>query len=301
MCNVLVGCAIGDALGVPFETMQAKNPFLKKWNGIEYLGSKHHKLMPGQYSDDTQMSLCVANSLLECREFNPTDLAQRYQEWFFEGNPRGFGHTTRIAMNALKDGAHWSESGVDGSYGNGTAMRAAPFGVFFRNDMKSLIEAVSIDSAITHNSPDAKAGAIAIAVATALAANGDTDKLLDRVFEKLPDSAIKKTVSTLDILISSDYIKPMEALRALGTSANIKETVPAALYCFLKFDRFISAAYAIIKVGGDTDTNSSIIGALYGAKYGIKHFSKYHLDNVEDSQKLTILDFQLYYGNKPAF
>lgn len=293
MCNVLVGCAIGDALGVPFETMQSKNKFLKDWNGLSYLGSRSHKLDPGQYSDDTQMSLCVTNSLLECQEFNPDDLAQRYQEWFFSGAARGFGRTTRMAMNALKEGVHWSESGVEGSYGNGTAMRAAPFGVFFRNDMKTLVEAVSIDSAITHRSPDAKAGAIAIAVATALAANGDTENLLNRVFEKLPESSIRKTISTLDVLISSDYIKPREALRALGTSANIKETVPAALYCFLKLDRFMSAVHLAIKAGGDTDTTAAIVGSLFGAKDGLSGIDAcFH--GVEDFGLLLELDSKLY-------
>ncbi len=293
MCNVLVGCAIGDALGVPFESMQYKNSFLKKWDGVNYLGSRNHKLDPGQYSDDTQMSLCVAKSLLECQEFNPADLAQRYQDWFFKGNPRGFGRTTRMAINALKDGVHWSKSGIEGSYGNGTAMRAAPFGVFFRKDIKALIEAVSIDSEITHKSDDAKAGALAIALAAAFTANGDTDKLLIRIFEKLPDSSIRKTISTLDLLICSDYISPRDALRALGTSANIKETVPAALYCFLKFDRFISGIYAAIKAGGDTDTTAAIVGSLFGARDGVAGIDN-HLLNVEDFGLLVELDSKLY-------
>jgi len=294
MCNCLVGACIGDALGMPFEGMDRANKLLVNWDGLTYLPSKSHKLEAGMYTDDGQLSIIVANSLIECREFNPYDLAQRYQEWFFSGNPRGFGRTTRMAMNALKDGVHWSESGIKGSYGNATAMRAAPFGVFFRNDMKSLIEAVSIDSAITHNSPDAKAGAIAIAVVTAFAANGDTEDLLDRVFEKLPDSAIRKTISTLDLLIYSDYVKPREALRALGTSANIKETVPAALYCFLKFDNYADAVRTAIRAGGDVDTTASIIGALFGAKDGIKNIPQEWIDGVENFELLIELDSKLY-------
>lgn len=297
MCNVLVGACIGDALGMPFEGMSRDNPLLINWDGKSFLPSKSHNLKAGMYTDDGELSIIVANSLTDCGEFNPADLAQRYQEWFFEGNPRGFGRTTRMAMNALKDGVHWSESGIKGSYGNGTAMRVAPFGVFFRNDMKRLIEVVSIDSAITHRSPDAKAGAIAIAFATALAANGDTENLLDRIFEKLPESAIKKTISTLDLLIFSDYIKPMEALRVLGTSANIKETMPAALYCFLKFNNYADAVRTAIRSGGDTDTNSSIIGALFGAKDGIKNIPQEWVDGVENSRKLIFLDSQLYFNN----
>ena len=58
--NVLLGGAIGDALGVPFEKKQAIDPFLIGWDGKSFLGSSHHKLLPYQYSDDTQMSIMVA-------------------------------------------------------------------------------------------------------------------------------------------------------------------------------------------------------------------------------------------------
>jgi ADP-ribosylglycohydrolase len=300
MCNVLVGTAVGDALGVPFETFLINNPLLLDWDGTTYLGSKYHGLEPGQYSDDTQLSILVAKSLILNSGFNPDDLAARYQDWFFSGVARGYGKTTKLAMEALKSGKHWNESGIAGSLGNGTAMRAAPFGVYFRNDFKQLIAAVKIDSAITHVSEDAEAGAIAIALTAAYAVNRNTENLLDKICENLPDCKVKKTISSLDALINADNITPPQALRVLGTKANVQETVPAALYCFLKFDNYHDAVLAAIKAGGDTDTTAAIVGALFGARDGIKKIDR-KFYSVEDFDKLIELDSQLYNRSNSLF
>lgn len=299
MCNVLVGTAVGDALGVPFETFLINNPALIDWDGSSFLGSKYHGLAPAQYSDDTQMSIMVAESLVN-NGFSPNDLSQRYVEWFFSGVARGYGKTTQLALTSIKNGKHWSESGIVGSLGNGTAMRAAPFGVYFRNDIKQLIDAVKIDSAITHVSEDAEAGAIAISLAAAYAVNKDTEFLLDKIGGYLPDCKLKKTIFSLDSLINSDNISAPQALRVLGTKANVQETVPSALYCFLKFDNYHDAVVAAIRAGGDTDTTAAIVGALFGAQDGLKQIDpKFHV--VEDFDKLMRLDGQLYKRNNHMF
>ena len=118
-------------------------------------------------------------------------------------------------------------------------MRSAPFGVYFRNDIKSLVQICKIDSNITHASPDAEAGSIAIAIAAYYAVNNDTDNLLDKIYEHLPDSKVKNTIFSLDSLINSEHITPAQALRVLGTKANVRETVPSAVYCFIKFDNAV--------------------------------------------------------------
>lgn len=300
MSNVLVGTAIGDALGVPFEGMLVNNKELIAWDGKGFNGSAYHQLQPGQYSDDTQMSVMVANSLVTNRGFNPDDLAARYVDWINSGIARGYGKTTLMAVQNLMSGKHWSESGIAGSYGNGTAMRAAPFGIYYRNDLQSLVAICKIDSAITHASEDAEAGSIAIALATAYAVNNDTENLLERISEKLPDSKVKGLVYSLDSLVNSDKISPQQALRVLGTKANVRETVPAALYCFLRFNNYHDAVYAAIKAGGDTDTTAAIVGALFGAKFSMKGIDK-SFYSVEDFDKLVELDSQLYNRSNTTF
>ncbi len=293
MSNVLLGTAIGDALGVPFETKLVNNKELMDWDGTTYLGSEHHKLKPGQYSDDTQMSIVVAESLIINSGFNPDDLAQRYLAWIKSGLARGYGKTTLMAMQNLDSGKHWSESGIAGSYGNGTAMRAAPFGVYFRNDIKSLVSIAKMDSAITHVSEDAEAGAITIALAAAYAVNHDTDNLLEKICIHLPDCKVKNTIYSLGSLIDSEHIKPDQALKILGTRANVRETVPAAIYCYLKFDNYTDAVRTAIRAGGDTDTTAAIVGALFGAELGLKGIDK-DFYSVEDFDRLIELDSQLY-------
>lgn len=300
MSNVLLGTAVGDALGVPFETKLINNSELNAWDGKTFLGSEHHKLLPGQYSDDTQMSLMVAESLIEHRNFNPDDLAARYVDWMVSGRARGWGKTTLMAVQNMQAGKHWSESGIAGSQGNGTAMRAAPFGVYFRNDLKSLVQICKIDSAITHASEDAEAGSIAIALAAAYAVNDDTEGLLEKIWEYLPESKVKNTVYSLDALINSDHITPEQALRVLGTKANVRETVPSALYCFLKFNKYHEAVECAIRAGGDTDTTAAIVGALFGAKLGMKAIDE-SFYSVEDFDKLVQLDSQLYNRSSQSF
>lgn len=301
MSNVLLGTAVGDALGVPFETKLANYEPLVAWDGKTFLGSEHHKLQPGQYSDDTQMSLMVAESLIGNHGFNPDDLAERYVDWMVSKRARGYGKTTLLAIQNLLNGKHWSESGVPGSYGNGTAMRAAPFGVYFRNDLQSLIAIAKMDSAITHASEEAEAGAVAIALASAYAVNGGTEGLLDELWQVLPDSKVKSVVYSLDSLIDSPYITPEQALRVIGTKGDVRQTVPAALYCFLKFDNYHDAVLASIKAGGDTDTTAAIVGALFGAKLGVQGIDSDLVKAVEESDRLIELDSQLYNRSNGSF
>jgi ADP-ribosylglycohydrolase len=301
MSSVLLGTAIGDALGVPFETKLANYELLVGWDGETFLGSEHHRLKPGQYSDDTQMSLMVAESLIENHGFNPDDLAERYVEWITSGRARGYGKTTMLAIQNLLKGKHWSESGIAGSYGNGTAMRAAPFGVYFRNDLKSLVSICKMDSGITHASDEAEAGSIAIGLAAAYAVNREKEGLLEELWKILPDSKVKSIVYSLDSLIDSPYITPEQALRVIGTKADVRQTVPAALYCFLKFQTYGEAVEAAIRAGGDTDTTAAIVGALFAARDGTTDIQESWISGVEESSRLIELDSQLYNRSNDSF
>jgi ADP-ribosylglycohydrolase len=294
MCNVLLGGAIADALGVPFESKPSNNPLLLSWDQKSYLGSEHHDLKPGQWSDDTAMSLAVAQSLIECNGFNPEDLAKRYVELFTSNTIRGYGRTTKAAIDNLISGKKYHESGIAGSFGNGTAMRAAPFGIYFRDNIPALIQSATIDAQITHASDEAIAGSIAIALTAAYAVNHDTDDLLNKICPHLPDSKVKNTVYSLSALLDNQQISPEAALRVLGTKADVRETVPSALYCFLRFDNYQQAVITAILAGNDTDTTGAIVGALFSAKHGAKGIPQNWIEQVEDSSKLITLDSQLY-------
>lgn len=302
MSNVILGTAVADALGMPFEKKLSNDPLLLAWDGKTFLASEHHKLKAGQWTDDSQFSQAVAQSLIQNKGFNPQDLADRYVDLFTSETIRGYGRTTLLAVTNLLEGKHWSESGVAGSYGNGTAMRAAPFGIYFRHDLKMLVEACKIDSAITHASEEAEAGSIAIALTAAYAVNNDLEDVLERLHEKLPDSKVKTLVYSLSALLDTKHIAPSTALRVLGTKADVRETVPSALYCFLKFREYHEAIVAAIRAGGDTDTTAAIVGAMFGAKVGMSYIARGTCyQQVEDFDKLVELDSQLYNRSNDSF
>lgn len=301
MSNVLLGTAVGDALGVPFESKPADYELLTSWDSKSYLGSQHHKLKPGQFSDDTQFSIEIAMSLLNRNGFDPEDLSARYVDLFTSGTIRGYGKTTLMAVCNLFKGKSYEESGIPGSYGNGTAMRAAPFGIYFRDDLKTLTEVCKIDSAITHVSEEAEAGSLAVALTAAYAVNNDLEDLLVRLEVLLPESKVRQSIASLGSLVDSPFITPAQALRFLGTKADVRQTVPAALYCFLRFDNHQDAVLAAIRAGGDTDTTAAIVGALFGAKSGMQGIDPVWAANVEESSQLIELDSQLYNRSNTNF
>ena len=228
-------------------------------------------------------------------------MAQRYLDWFFSGTARGYGKTTKMAMESLKAGTHWSQSGVAGSYGNGSAMRSSPIGVYFRNDLPTIIKVATIDAQITHASDEAIAGSIAIALTAAYAINNDTDNLLEKIHPHLPDSKVKNTIYSLGALLDASQISTATALAVLGTKADVRETVPSALYLFMKYDNYQQAVLAAINAGNDTDTTAAIVGSLFGAKYGRQCIPQNWIDQVEDSEKLMVLDSQLHNRSNQLF
>jgi ADP-ribosylglycohydrolase len=301
MCNTLLGGAIGDALGMPFENKLANDPLLVNWDGKTFLPCEHHKLKAGQFTDDAQMQQMIAESLIENKGFNPEDLAARYVDWIVSKRARGYGKTTLFAIQNLLQGKSYKDSGIAGSYGNGTAMRASPFGVFFRDDPQELIRVTKIDSAITHASEEAEAGALTVSLAAAAACNGTTATLLNQLWEVLPESKTKSAIYSLDSLLDSPHITPEQALRLIGTKGDVRQTAPAAIYCFLKFNNYHDAVLASIKAGGDTDTTAAIVGALFGAKLGAKGIDSGLAQLVESSDRLIELDSQLYNRSNESF
>lgn len=301
----LVGCAIGDALGNPFEMKPAISPLLTRWDGLFKAGGTFWKGEAGQYTDDTLMSIALASSLVEKQGFDPEHVAAQYLAWYESGNTRGIGATTAGAMVNLKMGANWQESGLTHSYdglpagGNGTAMRAAPIGLFYRHDLPKLIEVASLDASITHDSDEPKMGSIAVALGIALLALGDVPMVhedssvgtLPSVINVLTDSEVKRKLILAHELLKN-HVDPVLALAEIGTSGYVPETVGAAFYCLSSTDNFKDCVVMAVKGGGDTDTTAAIAGALAGTYYGLEGIpEEYKL--VESYQLLQDLTNEL--------
>ena len=296
----LVGCAIGDALGNPFEMKPASSPMFETWAGDFIEGGTFWWGQPGQYTDDTLMSLALSASLLEKNGYDPEDAAKKYLAWMESGNTRGIGGTTATALHRVKNGVVWTESGLthnpDGTPtgGNGTAMRASPIGIFYRHDLTKLLEVAMTDASITHNSLEPKMGSIAVALGTALLANRthDPETVLDEVTSVLSDSYVKARLQLAQhhMLEGTD---PKVALVEIGTEGYVPATVGAAFYCLARTYDFRGAVEMAVRAGGDTDTTAAIVGALAGSFYGLESIPEEFRYRVENYDLLRALDEEL--------
>jgi ADP-ribosyl-[dinitrogen reductase] hydrolase len=288
----LVGCAIGDALGNPFEMRPAISPMLTQWDGQFKAGGTFWKGEAGQYTDDTLMSIALGTSLVEHQGFNMDDIALKYLAWMESGNTRGIGGTTAASLTNLKLGATPLESGLsrnpDGSPvgGNGTAMRASPLGLAYRHDLMKLMEYAIKDASITHNSMEPKVGSVAVAMGVALLANRvcDPKSVVAEVSMVLTDSMVQAKLQQAQFFIEQGT-DPVLALSQIGTAGYVPETVGAAFYCLAATQSFQDAVVMAVKGGGDTDTTAAIVGAMAGTWYG--------LDAIPDQYKNQVEDFQL--------
>ena len=279
--------AIGDAMGrqVESQTPGTYDPVVwyTPWHGW--------KSGPvGTITDDTQMTMWLAESLIANGRLNPDDLAKRFTREYI----RGIGQATRQFVTNFKDRSlPWHLSGVASS-GNGAAMRAAPVGIFFRNDFDELKLAAGLQAMVTHNDPMAIASSIVMAYATARLLRMDVRELDDlgtmTLFCRDLAEAIEGieeggnyatrndgTPSSLVRRIGTDIpgfleakTPPGEVQKEFWSGAYVLESLPFALYCFLyspgHFDRVL---YNAVNESRDSDTVAAMACTLCGALNGL--------------------------------
>ncbi len=292
----LVGLAVGDALGMPFEGMRSEAIEKRYPQVTEFVPGRG--LAPGRYTDDTKMMLCIAQSIAKQGHVDPDDVAQCFIAWFDGGDLRGMGRSCLEGILNLKLGVSWRESGRRGKWaaGNGAAMRIAPVGLIDAHDLERLKRDCWAISIITHDNSEAVAGATAVAYAIArLVSNGvDEEALLQAIAAFVGESHVAQHLEKAQSLLDADT--PSEdALAALGTTGYVVETVASALYCFLRTPSdFLTTVSAAVRGGGDTDTIAAIAGAISGAYNGIANMPQRLVGQVEDSNSLQELGGAIY-------
>lgn len=287
---------------MPWETKSHNNPGLLNWDGTFQSGVGNEVQpgrLPGEWTDDTKMAKALAESLVEYETYNPPGAAANYVAWYKSGDHRGMGKATKEALERILRGYHWVDSGVS-SQGNGTAMRVAPIGLFYRHSILTAMEMAKIDARITHISIETDVGSMAIAAAVAMLANRMVKQnnlvfALNQIMEE--GSTIATRLKELEETVRDPrYVDPLQALKKLidmGTGAHVVQTVPAALFCFSVTTCFKDAVELAVRAGGDTDTTAAITGALAGTFYGTDETEPY-LDQLEDSALISHLDHTLY-------
>jgi poly(ADP-ribose) glycohydrolase ARH3 len=293
--GALVGTGLGDALGAPFEGQRRVKP--------EEIDRIAERLETLTYTDDTHMTIGVAESLLRAGGFDGADMAHTFAHNYELEPWRGYGPGPPRIFRLMRAGGAWDKvaQGLyrSGSYGNGAAMRIAPIGVLYHNNLPLLTEITHKSSQITHSHKLGKEGAALEAHAIALATSLEPGKNLDR------GSFLKKLMSHVSDRVYQEKLSRIPALlnhpdkdlvtNELGNGIEAFNSVPTAIYCFLNEpDSFARAVRFAISLGGDTDTIGAMTGAISGAYLGASAMPHQWRGKLENEKYLAKLAEELY-------
>ncbi len=294
--GILFGLAIGDALGFPTEFMTLSS-IKKKYgkSGITDLAEN-----PALYTDDTQMSIALAEALVRTGKRDLESVMAAVREEFITWrhspeNNRAPGNTCLQGVSNMEHGVHWSESGVPDSKGCGAAMRVAPIGYFYQDNPVRLKEIARATAICTHGHRTSTAASAGAAFLVKLALDGILPenmipKLLDFTsgMSKEFDHAIKKVEECLD------WIDEEKALAYLGEGWVAEEAVALALFCFLRHsESFEETVIRGANTNGDSDSIASIAGGISGAYLGFEAIPDRWVKQIEKSAYLADLSSRL--------
>jgi ADP-ribosylglycohydrolase len=295
----IVGLAVGDALGYPVEFISASKISETYPEGLT--------LKPGaKYSDDTQMTICIAEALIAGHRDSATfcdKLSENFGAWYKtqiddEAQRRAPGNTCMEACERLVMGRHWSESGLLDGMGCGSAMRSAPIGLFFYDDITRVVEYGISSSEVTHSHPSALCSSVATALCTSLALNnvpvGTWGHEVVTVTKGISQEFNESIQIATELVARGAPAKVALTAKFLGEGWLGYEAVASALFCCMTCPDFKSAVRMGATTNGDSDSIACIAGAWMGAKVGLDGIPKDWVANVEDSEKLIDLADRLY-------
>jgi len=314
----LLGVAIGDTLGHPFEGV-LRQEIHSNFEDFEEFINTNRKLFT-TYTDDTQLTIHTAKALIQGNGFNIDNFIREYVSWL-EDPPIGPGYGCISSIQKLKYGIPWDQA-TSNSGGNGTVMRIAPIGLFYCKNLKDLKSSAIKSSIITHSHPAASAGAIIIARAIAflIDKNPETGFSIDEFFkviissisgsqEEIWEEFIKildKLRSNLDMPIEAGLIKfsqvgvksPYFIEQYLGQAfvhPYTISTVICSIFIFLKrLSSFQDCIFELATAGGDSDTIGAIGGSLAGVYFGYNNIPIELTKMVKGYKKILKLSEELY-------
>jgi poly(ADP-ribose) glycohydrolase ARH3 len=272
--GALLGAAIGDGIGAPFEGNWIVN--------TDRLQQIADSAAPLRYTDDTHMTIGLAEAILERGGFDGAQTAAVFARNYAREPWRGYGAGPPRIFQLMERGVRWDQAagslyGGIGSFGNGAAMRVAPVALFARGDLERVADLARQSAAVTHTHAEGVDGAVLQACAIALltlqppGAKLDRSRLLTGLAPYLRTRTFRAIIEQLEELPAG--MPPADAARLLGNGIEASRSVPLALYAFLEnFGAFPDCVLYAVSAGGDTDTIASMAGALSGA-YGVDpHF-----------------------------
>lgn len=282
----LAGVAIGDALGMPVEGM-SKSEIGQLYGFLREMVDGARPA--GNITDDTSQTLALAESIAELGEFKPDDAIGRLLYWY-RTDPFGIGlHTFRV-MRLIDKGMDWRKAveEVERLYqpwtaGNGSLMRCSPVALRYCRDIAGLIEFSRESSLLTHSNPLCRdACAFFNAVMSRVLLGWDKKDALNFAMEVLSHTSYEVLERVQDMVHKSADEVP--------TSGFVLDTLECALWAFWHCDDFEEALVTVVNLGGDTDSNAAVAGALLGAQYSLDSIPQRWREKVRCREDETIVD-----------
>ncbi len=305
----LLGFAIGDALAAPIEDVirdSFEGPKVITHYVRAFPSHPVSHLEAGQWSDETQIMLVVADSLIAARGFAVEDLANRFVDWFHTQKQRSAwrfpSNTMMKACRKLAAGVPWNQAGFP-SAGVIAAARTVPIALAFWRTPALLRDAIEKSCRLTHTDPRVVAAALTLATAIRMGLEGG-----DPVPEAMLNAAIEKAqgyspeiVKRLKTLREVVRLEPTAAMEQLGNTGFCFDAVPAALYWFFRHPRrFDDLIVGAANVGGDSDAVAGMAGAVFGAFNGRAAIPEKWLAPLEGAARLEQTGVDLYRLAVPA-
>lgn len=288
------GLIIGDAMGAPYE-FKKENTFnvSNKYSKGGWL-----KVSKGEWTDDTSMTICLAESIIEKQDIDIQDQMNKYYLWMTKGfrSSRDYcidiGHTTEKNIKKYynnKDIYNIKVDNKSNNYANGGMMRLAPIPICYYNKF-NLIKNIIKTTIITHNS---KVCIDANIIFGQLIANAIKGYPKENLFQNISFTNIEKVVKQRFVKFKNINYEP----NVLPTG-NVLDCIELTMYAIFKFDNFIDGLIYLLKLGNDSDTVGAIYGQLAGAIYGFKSIDKYYFDNLLYKDQLNDIFENLILINK---
>jgi ADP-ribosylglycohydrolase len=259
----LEGLSVGDAFG-------------------ELHGYRHIPLIKGTwyFTDDTNMALSIYEILRQYGEIDQDALAVSFGAQY--DPQRGYGPAMHMLLRQYRAGYRWFDTAKkvfngSGSFGNGSAMRVAPVGAYFADDLAQAAKQARLSAEVTHAHSEGAAGAMAVAVAAAVAYNLRGQEplsrpaFIDAVMPFVPDSEVKDGLQRARDLASGASIRDAVGVLGNGGYVTCQDTVPFVLWCVGEalYD-YEEALWLTASGGGDRDTTCAMVGGIVASYTGVE-------------------------------
>ncbi len=285
--GMLVGLAVGDALGAIYEFYSANN-----LAHLKTLKMRTINRTTGIWTDDTAMALCLADSLIENNGYDSFDVMNKYLDWHLTGYRsyfscgEGIGIQTAGSIISYKEGHTIIPANKQrtSNAGNGALMRLAPVVIAAYGKLKpqDVLKLARISARETHYSQEAEATAEIFAYILYKAVKNPSKEDIVDITDAPFSSAVNSSVLNR---INARY-SHKELVDLGGYSI---DALKIAIWGFLNYDNFKSGINAVIKLGGDTDTNGAIYGQLAGAYYGYSAIPLNWRNNLYQEQDIVFV------------